>query len=239
MADRAAFDEFVPRLVGHFEAHRDQARAAHMSAYMRGQFPFMGIAGPQQAALTTSALAGLMKPAQAELTGACATLWALPEREFQYAAVKLLRRNVRVCDSSFLPHVRKLVVAKSWWDTVDELASRVVGPLVAAFPELSLEMDVWAGSDNLWVARSAILHQLGFKDRTDSQRLFGYCLLRCGEADFFIRKAIGWALREYSKTDADAVRTFVVENAGRLSGLSKREALLWINGGRKSARPRS
>jgi 3-methyladenine DNA glycosylase AlkD len=96
-------------------------------------------------------------------------------------------------------------------------------------------MDAWAEDSNFWVVRTAILHQLRFKSATDSERLFRYCGMHAGDAEFFIRKAIGWALREYSKTDAAAVRRFVAEHEGELSGLSKREALLWLNGGRKGS----
>ncbi len=90
-------------------------------------------------------------------------------------------------------------------------------------------------SENLWLRRTAILHQLTYKANTDTGRLFGYCLALSGDRDFFIGKAIGWALREYSKTDAGAVITFAEANEASLSPLSKREASLWLNGGRKKA----
>ena len=227
------FDQFIPRLPEFFEQHRDPVRAAAMSAYMRNQFPFMGIPSPKQKELTRRALSGLAKPTRAELTEVSRVLWGMDEREYQYAAVMLLVSNVRVCDTNFMPHVRGLITTKSWWDTVDALAARVVGPLVAGFPELRAEMDAWVGSENLWLTRTAILHQLGFKSRTDAGRLFSYCLRRRGDKDFFIRKAIGWALREYSKTDGTAVRAFVGANP-ELSPLSQREALLWLNGGRRT-----
>ena len=91
-------------------------------------------------------------------------------------------------------------------------------------------MDAWIVDEDMWVARTAILHQLRYKDSTDADRLFRYCRLRADHPDFFIRKAIGWALREYAKTDPEAVREFVLTNASRLSGLSKREALKNIQG---------
>lgn len=228
-----SFDQFVPRLHELFEEHRDPVRAAAMGAYMRDQFPFLGIPSPEQKTLTREARARLATPTQTELVEASLSLWADDEREYQYAAVELLIANVGRCNAGLLPHVRQLLVTKSWWDTVDALASRVVGPLVAAFPELRTEIDAWAGSENLWLARAAILHQLGFKGRTDTDRLLGYCLQRSGDTDFFMRKAIGWALREYSKTDPDTVTRFVETNTGSLSSLTRREALLWLRGGRK------
>ena len=238
MAGPAPFEQFVPRLRELFEQHRDPARAAAMCAYMRNQFPFMGIPSPKQKELTRQAIAGLAKPTQADLTVLSHALWAMDQREYQYVAVAQMVTNVRVCDASFLPQVHWLITTKPWWDAVDALAARVVGPLVAGFPELRWEMDDWTGSENPWLARTAILHQLGYKERTDQDRLFGYCRQRSGDQDFFIRKAIGWALREYSKTDGAAVRSFVAANP-ELSPLSQREALLWLNGGRKppSAQP--
>jgi 3-methyladenine DNA glycosylase AlkD len=105
------------------------------------------------------------------------------------------------------------------------LAAHVVGQLVAADDELAAVMDEWIEDDDLWIARTALLHQLAYKDRTDPDRLFAYCLRRGTHPDFFIRKAIGWSLREYAKTDPGAVRAFVSAERERLSPLSVREAL--------------
>jgi 3-methyladenine DNA glycosylase AlkD len=136
----------------------------------------------------------------------------------------------------FIAVVERLVTTKSWWDTVDSLAKGGAGALVLRHPDLAATMDRWIDDGNIWLRRTAILHQLGFKERTDAARLFRYCALRAGEQEFFIRKALGWALREYSKVDAEAVRAFVSEHERELSGLSKREALLWLNGGRRGTR---
>ncbi|MEX2081800.1 MAG: DNA alkylation repair protein, partial [Dehalococcoidia bacterium] len=114
------------------------------------------------------------------------------------------------------------------------LAANVAGRLVRDHPELAGTMDRWVEAEDMGLARTAILHQLRFKGATDSQRLFRYCEQKAPETEFFIRKAIGWALREYSKTDAGAVRRFVAEHDGELSGLSRREALLWLSGGRSA-----
>ena len=209
-----------------------------MAAYMRNRFPFLGISATKRRALQREALAGRAAPSEDDLRSLGRELWALPEREYQYAATDILARHVRVCSAAFLPVARELITAKSWWDTVDALAGHVVGPLVLAHPHLADEMDEWARDDDVWVARTALLHQLRSKQKTDAHRLFAYCELRAGDNEFFIRKAIGWALREYSKTDADAVRAFVADQSSTLSPLSQREALLWLNGGRKGARAR-
>jgi 3-methyladenine DNA glycosylase AlkD len=224
------FAQAPDRLVRAFEA-RDDARAVAMAKYMRGQFPFLGIPSPQRRLVQREALLGLPKPDQAALEDVIERLWQLPEREYQYAATELLSKHVSVCDASFVARLEWLLTTKSWWDTVDALASHVAGPLVLAHPELADVMDAWIESENVWLARTAILHQLGYKQRTDRERLFRYCVRRAPDTEFFIRKALGWALREYSKTDSEAVRAFVAAH-GELSPLTRREALLWLSGGR-------
>jgi 3-methyladenine DNA glycosylase AlkD len=154
--------------------------------------------------------------------------WKRPEREYQYVACGYLRRHVVRCSPAFIETAERLILTKSWWDTIDELSQNVVGPLVADHGELRTTMDRWIDADDVWLARSAILHQNRFKTRTDSNLLFSYCLHRAADREFFIRKAIGWALREYSKTDADAVIEFVRANGAALSGLTKTEALKWL-----------
>jgi len=220
-----------------FEARRDPVRAAGMSAYMRDQFPFLGIPGPERSALERTVFRTVGPLDESALALAARALWALPEREYQYAACALLARNNKRLAPEFIAVARELVTTKSWWDTVDTLASHVVGGIIRHHREAQQEMDLWIESPDHWVARTALLHQLRFKGETDAARLFRYCELRAADKEFFIRKAIGWALREYSKTDADAVRAFVAGHEATLSGLSKREALLWLNGGRRSAAP--
>ncbi len=223
-ANREPVDRLRALLVG----AADPARAVAMRAYMRDQFPFLGIPSPRLTALVREA--ALPKPAEAELREQALLLWAEPEREFQYVACGQLRRHVKVCEPGFIDVVRELIVTKSWWDTVDTLASHTVGPLVRKHSELLATMDVWIGEDNMWLARTAILYQLGYRSGTDAARLFRYCAAQAGHPDFFIRKAIGWALREYAKTDPAAVRKFVETHETVLSGLSKREALRNIGG---------
>ena len=118
-----------------------------------------------------------------------------------------------------------MITTKSWWDTVDTIASHMTGAMVFNYPETATIMDEWIDHENMWIRRTAILHQLNFKDRTDPKRLFDYCKKRMNEPDFFIRKAIGWALRQYSYVDASAVIQFVKTYESELSTLSKSEAL--------------
>ena len=218
----------MPRLRATFAAAADPARAVAMAAYMRGRFPFVGLPAPAHRRLTKEALAGLPAPSDADVVALTAACWAEPEREYQYTGCDYAIAHVRRLGPGFLEHARTLIVTKSWWDTVDALASRVVGPLVRAHRPLVAVMDDWIDSDDIWLARTAILHQLGFGAGTDPDRLFRYCRARAGDGEFFLRKAIGWALRQYSKTDEASVRRFVADNAGALSPLSQREALKWL-----------
>jgi 3-methyladenine DNA glycosylase AlkD len=217
-------EELLDRLVRVFGSARDPERAAGAAAYMRDQFPFLGIPLPATRRLSRTVLAGLSAPTAEELRVVALGCWDLPEREYQYFACDYLRAFVAVPGPDFVGVVRALVVTKSWWDTVDPLATRVTGELVRRHLELVATMDAWSADENLWLVRTAILHQLHYGRDTDTARLFGYCTRQGGHPDFFVRKAIGWALRHYARTDPDAVRSYLAEHRGQLSPLSAREA---------------
>lgn len=227
------FASATEELIASLRACRDPVSGEAMARYMRYKFPFLGIPTPRRVKLERAAYSRLLRPSAHEVLSEAETLWTLPEREFQYVACGLLSRYAKTLAPDDLGRVRDFIVTKSWWDTVDTLAAHVVGTMVAGHPELRERMDEWISDDDLWVARTALLHQLRFKSATDAERLFRYCSLKSAHPDFFIRKAIGWALREYSKTDAAAVRAFVAAHEAELSPLSQRESLLWLNGGRK------
>ncbi|WP_369269702.1 DNA alkylation repair protein [Streptomyces sp. R11] len=218
-------DTVLERLTATYAAAADPERAAAARAYMKDVAPFLGIPTPERRALSRAVLKGTPRPDEADCTAIALRCWELPEREYHYFAVDYLRRHVGRCSSGFLPVTRHLITTVSWWDTVDALAAHVVGGLVAADPKLTADMDGWIADDDLWVARTALLHQLRYKDHTDPRRLFAYCLRQSGHSDFFIRKAIGWCLREYAKTDPEAVREFLARERGRFAPLSVREAL--------------
>jgi 3-methyladenine DNA glycosylase AlkD len=214
----------LDRLTASFRGAADPSVAVAMRAYMRDAFPFLGITSPQRRDLAKQVLAGLPRPAEADLRAVALACWELPEREYQYFTCDWLTRHARRTGPAFLRTAEILITTKSWWDTVDALASNVVGSIVARHPETAPTMDSWSTDENMWLARTAILHQLKFKRDTDAARLFRYCEAQADHQDFFIRKAIGWALREYAKTDPQAVRDFVAGTPS-LSGLSVREAL--------------
>jgi 3-methyladenine DNA glycosylase AlkD len=222
----------VQRLVSTYSAAADPVRAASMRAYMRDQFPFLGLPTPARRALSRQVLSGVPPADEDELRAIALACWDLPEREYQYFACDLLSRHAARCTPGILPTAEALITTKSWWDTVDALAADVVGAIVLAYPAAVSTMDSWLGSDNLWLTRTALLHQLRYKERTDTDRLFRYCVARAGHRDFFIRKAIGWALRQYAWTDPEPVRGFVAAHRDALSPLSVREALKNLSGSR-------
>ncbi|WP_329390695.1 DNA alkylation repair protein [Streptomyces sp. NBC_01716] len=221
----ALADTVLERLTVGYAAAADPVQAERSAAYLKDIAPFIGIPAPERRALSRQVLDSLPRPDETDCVAIALRCWELPEREYQYFAVDYLRRHVRRLSSGFLPVVRHLVSTVPWWDTVDALAAHLAGGLVAADHALATEMDAWIEDENLWIARTALLHQLTYKQATDTERLFGYCLRQSGHPDFFIRKAIGWCLREYAKTDPAAVRHFVAGAGDRLAPLSVREAL--------------
>jgi len=203
----------------------DPMRAPPMVAYMRDQFAFLGIATPDRRAATREIVRAARADADEEaLVAAARSLWRKREREYQYAAVDLLVACAAKLTPAVLPAVAGFITTHSWWDTVDALAAGVVGPLAMRHPVLRRTLDAWSSDDNLWLRRTAILHQLRYGEATDARRLFAYCVANACDHDFFVRKAIGWALRQYAYTDPQAVRDFLRAEQGRLSPLSLREA---------------
>ncbi|AUH53007.1 DNA alkylation repair protein [Chromobacterium sp. ATCC 53434] len=204
-------------------AAADPARAPAMRAYMRGQFDFLGVAAPLRRRAAGAWIRSHDAAGPDGWLALAEALWRQPEREFHYVALDLLARHAAALPASALPRLLALATANAWWDTVDGLAAWAVGPLVRSRRELQADMDGLAGDADFWLRRVAILHQLYWKRETDAARLFRYCGANAADPEFFIRKAIGWALREYGYTDAEAVRSFVAATA--LSPLSRREAL--------------
>jgi 3-methyladenine DNA glycosylase AlkD len=203
----------------------DPVKAEQMAAYMKGHFVFLGVTAGDRRSATKELIkaARAMEPDDlVELATAC---WAEPEREFHYVGMDALRAGAVHLRASDLGAIRGFITKTPWWDTVDSLAVHTVGTMVTNHAELVDDMDDWIESDDIWIARTAILHQLLYRERTDVNRLFTYCEMRMDDTDFFMRKAIGWALRQYARTDPEAVASFVKQHEEDLSGLTKREAL--------------
>lgn len=198
----------------------DASRALAMRAYMRDQFEFLGIATPDRRTALKQIARNLRSAAPGELIVLAQELWNLPEREYQYAALDILAANWKLLPSSVLPELIALVQQKSWWDSVDGLAS-IIGDILRGQHD---GMDDALAHDDFWVRRIALLHQLGWRQHTDQERLFRYALACAHEREFFIQKAVGWALRDYARHAPDAVRDFLAGPGAHLAALSRREA---------------
>lgn len=221
--------DLVHNLQATLEPQRDPTRAAAMAAYMKDLFPFLGLPSPERVALSRPLLKAAKPYADAPFLHQVAlSLWELPEREYQYAAIELLALYPKQATSATLKVVEHLITHKSWWDSIDPLASKVLGRMIGRFPGWLEVMDEWSTHSNFWLRRTAILYQRGYRDHTDAQRLFRYCLANASDREFFIRKAIGWALREYSKVNPEAVRSFIGQHQNQLSPLSIREGSKYI-----------
>jgi 3-methyladenine DNA glycosylase AlkD len=223
---RSPFDarDVVADLDLAFRRAADPARAAPMRRYMNDQFPFLGLAAPPRRAAQAEVVAQYEAPAgDADLEALLRALWTQPEREFCYAGVDLVRRWIRVATPAFLEPLRWAITARSWWDTVDGLVPSA-GALAHRSQEVVATLHRWNAEEDRWLVRVSILYQLGRKAGTDEARLFEHCAAQARHPDFFVRKAIGWALRDYARTAPTAVAAFVAAHP-ELSPLSRREAL--------------
>jgi len=200
-------------------------QAAKMSAYMRDQFTYLGIPTPQRKKLSRDCLKALDKnSADWDFILEC---WRQSEREFQHLAMDYLTKIKTVLTPSDIPNLRELAVQKSWWDTIDGL-DRIVGDIALRFPEVNESLLKWSTDENFWLRRLAIDHQLTRGEKTDTDLLERIIVNNFGQKEFFINKAIGWALRDYSKTNPDWVRGFVERHRGEMSPLSIREAIKYV-----------
>jgi 3-methyladenine DNA glycosylase AlkD len=206
-------------------AQANPEKVEGMAAYMKTDMPFYGVQKPARTRILRhikSEFAPANRDEYEELVNA---LWELPHREEKYLAqgVAAMFRKYIVPDS--LPLYERFIDEGAWWDFVDDTATHMIRELVLDHPDVIWPVvDSWIDHEIMWRRRAAIICQIGSKDRTDSDRLFAYCEARATETEFFIRKAIGWALREYAKTDPAAVAGFVKTHRNELSGLSFREA---------------
>jgi 3-methyladenine DNA glycosylase AlkD len=207
-----------------FLAHVDSANSLAMSKYMKNKFIFFGIKSPLRKDLLKEFLKKYGLPLVPNVPEIIRFLWQQPQREYQYVAIDLLVKFAKKQEQDWLLLFEELVVTKSWWDTVDLLASHCVGDYFKKYPAQKLAMmEKWLLSENVWLQRTCLLFQLNYKKQTDEQLLFD-CILRLAESkEFFIQKAIGWALRQYAKTNPQAVLSFT--ESVKLKPLSLREAL--------------
>jgi 3-methyladenine DNA glycosylase AlkD len=200
-----------------------------MAKYMKNKFPFLGIAAPRRKELTKVFFNTYPTPPYDEAKAIVRELFNLPEREYHYFAISLLTRYKKKWSPTDIVYFESLLLNKSWWDSVDLINSKIIAEFFIRYPNLAIPMtDSWSESKNIWLKRISIIFQLSYNENTNTQILEKHIYENIDNNEFFIQKAIGWALREYSKSNYKWVLHFVIQNT-KLKPLSKREAIKWID----------
>ncbi len=234
-----AVDGLVGRIRRDLADNADPERATQQQAYMKSSMPYHGVTLPQVRTLTKAALRDQPVADQSELVAAVSALWDdAGYREEWYAGLTVLQvpRHRRWRDVALLPLYEHLIVSGRWWDVVDDLSAHAVRELLVAHPtEVAPVIRSWARDDDLWRRRAALVCQVGARGDTDPGLLRDVIISAMTppeslSRDFFVRKGIGWALRDYARTDPDWVRAFVEEHRSELSPLSIREATKHLAG---------
>jgi 3-methyladenine DNA glycosylase AlkD len=216
--------KYLEPLVNDFESGRNMENAFWMKKYMKDQFEFYGMKTPERRIMIKSFLKKYGLPGENELKQVIMDCWSHEYRDWQYVGVALMMEYIKKPDRNIIGLLEFMIINKSWWDTVDGIAGWLVGPLFIKYPDLIVSKTTeWMNSGNIWLQRTCLLYQINYKKKTDTKILFRFIEELSGETSFWIRKAIGWVLREYSKTDPDEVLKFV--NSHQLSSLSSKEAL--------------
>jgi 3-methyladenine DNA glycosylase AlkD len=207
----------------------DPAKAPKMRAYMKSAMPYRGVSSPEQKAIWRRVFPRHDLSSRAEWEDVALTLWrAATFREERYAAIALtdLRTYAAHRTMPSIPMFEEMIVSGAWWDLVDAIATHQLGDVLRADrPQMSTLMRRWSRDSDMWKRRAAILCQIRFRRDTDLALLYDCIEPNLSDQQFFVRKAIGWALRQYAWVDPREVKRYVKENRERLSGLSVREAL--------------
>ena len=213
-------------LLTDLEENRNELLAESMSKYMQDKFRFLGVRGATRTEIYKKYFpeARKSKAIDWDFVENC---WNKEEREFQYVVVYYLKAMQKFLKREDISRLKYLIVTKSWWDTVDLLA-KVVGSLIIRIEGYDQIMLEWSKDSNIWLRRVAILYQLSLKDKVDKQVLDEILVNNLGDSEFFINKAIGWALRDYSKYNPEWVREFIKKNKENMDNLSIREASKYI-----------
>ena len=215
-------------LIIELEKNRNGLLAESMEKYMQDKFIFLGIRGPKRTELYKKYFPAARKTKVIDWNF-IEICWNREEREFQYAVVYYLKTMQKFLKKGDISKLKYLVVTKSWWDTVD-LLSKIIGGVVNRNKELKTFMLEWSKKENdIWLRRVAILHQLSFKENVDKLLLETILEDNLSDSEFFINKAIGWALRDYSKVNPEWVRKFIEKNRSEMANLSLREASKYLN----------
>ena len=213
-------------LITDFEENRNELLAESMSKYMQDKFRFLGVRGTTRTEIYKKYFpdARKTKIIDWDFVESC---WNKEEREFQYVVVYYLKAMQKFLKREDISRLKYLIVTKSWWDTVDLLA-KVVGSLVIRIEGYDQIMLEWSKDSNIWLRRVAILYQLSLKEKVDEKVLDEILKNNLGDNEFFINKAIGWALRDYSKFNPEWVTKFIGKNRENMANLSLREASKYI-----------
>lgn len=204
-------------------------RAIGAQAYMKSAMPYHGLSAPLLRATCKRIFSQTELPSRSEWRAHVLDLWRGAKfREERYAAIALAgdKRAAAFQTPAAMPIYEEIIVTGAWWDYVDDVASHRVGPILHEYPApMKKKMLAWSTSANMWKRRTSIICQLGFKQHTDLDLLYACIEPSLVSKEFFLRKAIGWALRQYAWTDPAEVKRYTRRNRDRLSGLSYREAL--------------
>ena len=214
-------------LITDFEENRNELLAESMSKYMQDKFRFLGVRGATRTEIYKKYFPDARKAKTIDWNFV-ENCWNKEEREFQYVVVYYLKAMQKFLKREDISRLKYLIVTKSWWDTVDLLA-KVVGSLVIRIEGYDQIMLEWSKDSNIWLKRVAILYQLSLKEKVDKQVLERILVNNLGDSEFFINKAIGWALRNYSKFNPEWVREFIEKNKNGIANLSLREASKYLD----------
>ena len=214
-------------IIASYELLADEAIASGMKKYMRDKFEFFGIPKPARIEPNKILLKETDKLSLTDRIKLVRSLWKSPQRELQYLGMEMIARKKKEWPQDIHLLFDEMLLNKSWWDTVDFIAANLYGPYLLLYPEMKKQkLAEWAASDSFWMHRTSIIFQLKYKEKTDEKLLFTLCKKYAAEKEFFMRKSIGWALREYSKTNPAAVRKLL--NEVELSPLSVKEASKYL-----------
>lgn len=220
-------EDFIETLIAEFQKNADTKIAIEQKAYMRDQFEYFGIKTPKRREIQKPFLVKQFLPEKREAIQIVKLLWKKPQRDFHYVAQELMLKYSQQIEKEDMAVFESMVTNQSWWDTVDFIATKLMGHYFKKYPEKrKYFVEKWLNSGNIWLQRSALLFQLKYKEELDTQLLSFTINRLLGSKEFFINKAIGWVLRDYSRVNAE----WVIEYAHKtpLSNLSKREALRLI-----------
>ncbi|SJZ82805.1 DNA alkylation repair protein [Selenihalanaerobacter shriftii] len=217
-------NDYIEKITKAYEKQANSEYAPKMEQYMRNKFDFFGIKAQERRKATREFMRKDNRPSYNEVDIVVKKLWNLSEREYQYFANELLERYEKEFTKEIVNLFEYMITHKSWWDTIDRISKKLVGNYFKLFPkERDKYIKKWVDSDNIWLQRTTLLFQLSYKENTDVELLFDLIKQLKEIDEFFIQKAIGWSLREYSKIEPRIVRQFISKNS--LSSLSRREGL--------------